>query len=78
MFYIEVSFLLVTNFVLWGFLFAGDDHAAWAAPAMVAVARLASFLLDRALDRPTFELLGCTLNQQGRSFVLTTNRNKNA
>ena len=39
---------------------------------MVFCGKLASYLLDRALDRPTFELLGCNLSQQNRSFVLNT------
>ena len=65
-------FLLVVNLGLTVTLIYGGADAAWAAPAMVCVAKLTSFLFDRALDRPTIELLGCTVNPQSRSFVLDT------
>ena len=70
LFYFEIVFLLVVTCGLSVFLFFNNADAAWAAPAMVCVAKLTSFLFDRELDRPTFELLGCTVNPQSRSFVL--------
>ncbi len=69
-FYLEVLILLIVNFGFTVALLFGDTEAAWAAPAMVCIAKLTSFLFDRALDRPTIELLGCTVNPQSRSFVL--------
>lgn len=71
-FYGEVVSLLVVNLGLTVALIWGGADGAWAAPAMVCVAKLTSFLFDRALDRPTIELLGCTVNPQSRSFVLDT------
>ena len=65
-------FLLVVNLGLTVTLIYGGTDAAWAAPAMVCVAKLTSFLFDRALDGPTIELLGCTVTPQSRSFVLDT------
>lgn len=70
-FYVEAISLLLTTLVLGVFLLIGDENAAWAAPAMVFCGKLASYRLDRVLDRPIFELLGCNLSQQNRSFVLT-------
>ena len=69
-FYGEVIFLLLVNLGLTVALINGGADGAWAAPAMVCVAKLTSFLFERALDRPTIELLGCTVNPPSRSFVL--------
>ncbi len=75
-FYLEVLVLLVVNLGLTVALIYGGVDGAWAAPAMVCVAKLTSFLFDRALDRPTIELLGCTVNPQSRSFVLDSRPQK--
>ncbi|MFM9963245.1 MAG: hypothetical protein ACKV2Q_18710 [Planctomycetaceae bacterium] len=71
-FYFEVIFLLIVTIGLSVFLLFDNADAAWAAPAMVCVAKLTSFLFERALDRPTIELLGSTVNPQNRSFVLSS------
>lgn len=71
-FYFEVILLLVVNCGLSVFLLFDDAGAAWAAPAMVCVAKLTSYLFERALDRPTIELLGCNVNPQNRSFKLSS------
>ncbi len=75
-FYGEVVLLLLVNFGLAVTLIYGGAQAAWAAPAMVCVAKLTSFLFDRALDRPTIELLGCVASSQNRSFVLNLQSQK--
>jgi hypothetical protein len=69
-FYLTTIGLLLAYVVLSVFFLMGDDHLEWSMPSMVLCAKLMSWLLNRTLDRPVFDLTGANIAQQHRSFSL--------
>lgn len=75
-FYVTTILLLLGYIVLMVFLLAGDDYLEWAAPSMVLCAKLMSWVLNRTLDRPVFDLIGANMSQTNRSFSLSLDTQK--
>ncbi len=69
-FYATTIVLFLGFSVLTVFFLMGDDHLEWTVTSMALCAKLMSWLLNRALDRPVFDLTGAKIAQQQRSFSL--------
>lgn len=69
-FYFKSIVLLLGYLTLAVWMLVGDDHIEWAAPSMVLCAKLMTWMLQRTLDRPIFDLTGANMPQQNRGLMV--------